>query len=81
MKIKRLFTVILCGIILFSLAACNQKNEDYKSKLISIEQVPFVLYVYFITPLPILKIILWRTGWDSNPCTTFMIYLISNQTS
>ena len=36
MKIKRLFTVILCGIILFSLAACNQKNEDYKSKLISV---------------------------------------------
>ena len=36
MKIKRLFTVILCGIIFFSLAACNQKNEDYKSKLISV---------------------------------------------
>ena len=33
---KKIFTLILCGIMLLGLVACNQKNEDYKSKLISV---------------------------------------------
>ncbi len=33
---KKFLAVFLCGIMLFSFVACNQKNEDYTSKLISV---------------------------------------------
>ena len=33
---KKLFTIILCGIILLCFTGCGQENEDYTAKLLSV---------------------------------------------